>query len=54
MKNKIAALLERGEVRDGFDLEFLLWQGIPLPNLSDGHKTKMIARLDGIRFYFRK
>jgi hypothetical protein len=49
MKNKIAALLERGEVRDGFDLEFLLRQGIPLPNLSDGHKTKMIARLDGFK-----
>jgi len=26
MKNKIAALLERGEIRDGFDIEFLLWQ----------------------------
>jgi len=26
MKNKIAALLEIGEIRDGFDIEFLLWQ----------------------------
>lgn len=49
MKNKIAALLERGEVRDGFDLEFLLRQGIPLPDLSDADKTKMIARLDGFK-----
>jgi len=49
MKNKIAALLERGEVRDGFDLEFLLRQGIPLPDLSDTDKTKMIARLGGFK-----
>lgn len=49
MKNKITALLERGEVRDGFDLEFLLRQGIPLPDLSDVDKTKMIIRLDGFK-----
>ncbi len=49
MKNKIAALLERGEVRDGFDLEFLLRQGIPLPDLSDADKAKMIVRLDGFK-----
>lgn len=30
MRNKIAAALERGEVRDFFDLEFLLRKGIPL------------------------
>jgi predicted nucleotidyltransferase component of viral defense system len=46
MKNKIAALLERGEVRDGFDIEFLLRQGISLPDLPDADRTKMIARLD--------
>ena len=34
MRNKVAALLDRGEVRDGFDLEFLLRRGIPLPALS--------------------
>ena len=49
MKNKIAALLERGEIRDGFDLEFLLRQGIPLPDLSDADKAKMIVRLDGFK-----
>jgi hypothetical protein len=49
MKNKIAALLERVEIRDGFDIEFLLRQGIPLPDLSDAHKTKMITRLDGFK-----
>ena len=46
MKNKIAALLERDEVRDGFDIEFLLRQGISLPDLPDADRTKMIARLD--------
>ena len=49
MKNKIAALLDRGEPRDGFDLEFLLRQGISLPDLSEADKTKMIARLDGFK-----
>jgi len=49
MKNKIAALLERAEIRDGFDIEFLLRQGIPLPDLSNADKTKMIARLDGFK-----
>ena len=49
MKNKIAALLERVEIRDGFDIEFLLRQGIPLPDLSGADKTKMIARLDGFK-----
>lgn len=49
MKNKIAALLERGEVRDGFDIEFLLRQGIALPDLSNEDKTKINARLDGFK-----
>jgi hypothetical protein len=46
MKNKIAALLERSEIRDGFDIEFLLRQGISLPELSGKERSKMIARLD--------
>ncbi|MEE8432620.1 MAG: nucleotidyl transferase AbiEii/AbiGii toxin family protein [Candidatus Desulfatibia sp.] len=49
MKNKISALLERGEVRDGFDIEFLLRQGIPLPDLSEADKSKIAARLDGFK-----
>ena len=49
MKNKIAALLERGEVRDGFDIEFLLRQGIALPDLSIEDKTRIIARLNGFK-----
>jgi len=34
MRNKINALMERSEIRDGFDIEFLIRQGIGLPNLS--------------------
>jgi predicted nucleotidyltransferase component of viral defense system len=49
MKNKISALLERAEIRDGFDIEFLLRQGISLPDLSNTDKTRMIARLDSFK-----
>ncbi|MBW2023363.1 MAG: nucleotidyl transferase AbiEii/AbiGii toxin family protein, partial [Deltaproteobacteria bacterium] len=31
LEYKIAALLDRGEIRDAFDIEFILRQGIPLP-----------------------
>ncbi|MEJ2049780.1 MAG: nucleotidyl transferase AbiEii/AbiGii toxin family protein [Calditrichota bacterium] len=34
MKNKIEAILERKEVRDGFDIEFLLRRGIKFPELT--------------------
>jgi hypothetical protein len=30
MKNKIAAFIERGEIRDCFDIEFLLQKGVEL------------------------
>jgi predicted nucleotidyltransferase component of viral defense system len=49
MKNKIAALIERGEIRDGFDIEFLLRQGIALPDLPGADKAKMIDRLNGFK-----
>ena len=34
MKNKIEAFCERGEIRDCFDIEFLLRRGIELPDLT--------------------
>ena len=34
MKNKIDAFFERGEIRDCFDIEFLLRRGIELPDLT--------------------
>ena len=35
MTNKIAAFLDRGEIRDCFDIEFLLRRGVDLPALTD-------------------
>ena len=34
MQNKIDAFLDRGEIRDCFDIEFLLRRGIELPDLT--------------------
>ena len=31
MKNKIAAFIDRGEIRDCFDIEFLIRRGVELP-----------------------
>jgi len=49
MKNKIAALMERGEIRDGFDIEFLLRQGIPLPELTKNEISKLINRIHAFK-----
>ena len=49
MKNKIAALMERGEVRDGFDIEFLLRQGVLLPELAKSEISKLMNRVDGFK-----
>lgn len=49
MKNKIAALLERGEVRDGFDIEFLLRQGISLPELTRNEISRLISTIQGFK-----
>ena len=48
MKNKIKAFLDRGEIRDCFDFEFLLRRGVELPVLSNKTKKALelqIARL---------
>jgi len=49
MKNKIAALLDRGEIRDGFDIEFLLRQGTPLPELTGNEVSKLIKRIHAFK-----
>ena len=49
MKNKVNALLERGEIRDGFDIEFLLRKGIVLPEITEAQKVKIIKRLEGFK-----
>ena len=47
-KNKVSALTERGEVRDAFDLEFLLRKGIE-PDLSDEERNAVMSRLKGFK-----
>ena len=49
LANKISALLDRGEIRDAFDMEFILRQGVPLPRLSDSQKQAILGRLDGFK-----
>ena len=36
MKNKIEAFLNRGEIRDCFDIEFMLRRGVELPHMGEG------------------
>lgn len=43
-KNKVSALIERGEVRDAFDLEFLVRKGVE-PELSDEERKAVMKRL---------
>ncbi len=46
MRNKINALMERSEIRDGFDIEFLIRQGIGLPNLSVAEISNLTDRIN--------
>ena len=46
MTNKIEALMDRGEVRDAFDIEFLLRKGINLPEIRTEHKNLLKKRLE--------
>lgn len=45
LKNKIAALLDRCEIRDAFDMEFILRQGVDLPPLSESERKALIQKL---------
>ena len=45
LKNKVAALLDRGEIRDAFDLEFLVRKGIGLEDLSEIEKKQLLKKL---------
>jgi predicted nucleotidyltransferase component of viral defense system len=49
MKNKIDALLDRGEIRDGYDIEFLLRKGIRLPELKKSQLSILKERVDGFK-----
>jgi hypothetical protein len=45
MKNKIEAFLDRGEIRDCFDIEFLLRRGVALPVLADKQDKEFRKKL---------
>ena len=47
-KNKVSALIERGEIRDAFDLEFLLRKGVD-PDLSHEETNAVVKRLKGFK-----
>ena len=49
MKNKIAAFLDRGEIRDCFDIEFMLRRGISLPALDAQQATGFQKKLAGLK-----
>jgi hypothetical protein len=49
MKNKIHAFLDRGEIRDCFDIEFLIRRGIDLPLHSDREVADLKNRITGLK-----
>jgi len=49
MQNKIAAFLDRGEIRDCFDIEFLLRRGIALPANIDDVAVEFRHKLFGFK-----
>jgi predicted nucleotidyltransferase component of viral defense system len=53
MQNKVQAFLDRGEIRDCFDIEFLIRRGVALPLTSAGlipELQKKIARFKDVDF----
>jgi hypothetical protein len=49
MKNKIEAFLDRGEIRDCFDIEFLLRRGIELTVLAGKQSVEFRKKLAGLK-----
>jgi hypothetical protein len=49
MKNKISAFLERGEIRDSFDIEFLLRRGVELPDFNKKQLNQFQKKLKGLK-----
>ena len=47
MKNKIEAILKRKEIRDGFDIEFLLRRGIKFPDLTSKQFIELKKVVEG-------
>jgi len=49
LDNKIEALMNRGEIRDAYDIEFLLRKGINLPELTLEDKSLVKNRIKSFR-----
>ena len=49
MKNKIEAFLDRGEIRDCFDIEFLLRRGVELPEKAGGRFEEILKKMEKFR-----
>ncbi len=49
MKNKVSAFLDRGEIRDCFDIEFLLRRGIELPYMDKVSLEKFQKKLSNFK-----
>ncbi len=49
MNNKIDALLDRGEIRDCFDIEFMLRRGTDLPKISAGQIDDLRKKVKGFK-----
>jgi len=49
IKNKVEAFLDRGEIRDCFDIEFLLRRGIELPVKTDRELTEFQKKLASLK-----
>jgi len=48
LKNKVLNLIDRGEIQDAFDLEFLVRKGVAL-NLPEEQKKKIVKTLQGFK-----
>jgi len=46
MRNKIDAFIERNEIRDAYDLEFLLRKGVHLPPMDKQQRDLLLERID--------
>lgn len=44
--NKFSALIDRNEIRDAFDIEFLLRKGINIPPLTKDQKKQIVNRIN--------
>jgi predicted nucleotidyltransferase component of viral defense system len=49
MANKMEAFLDRGEIRDCFDVEFLLRRGVALPAMNERQSDDLQMKLAGLK-----